>query len=671
MKLNYINTINSLKGIAIIAIVLFNSDISLKGMSILPGGFVGIDIFLVIIGFITTITILKEFNRNNNFSLIKFHIDCLKKIYPTLLIVFLFFLPFAWSYLLTDKFTDFSKSILYSTIFFSNFYFHLTGLFDGSAAVNFKPFHHTWVISLIFQFYIVFPIILLFSLKYFKRYTHLIILFLLLASFYATFLGINEYPNATYYFLTTRFWEFLSGSIVGIVFFQNKKKFNNKLFNTIILTLSICILSYIIFFINKIFLSSLTVLIFTILSTCLFIFFAPKKNYFGKIILSKYLSLVGLISVSLYLWHYPIFVFTRISGFAEGQLLKKIFVGLVFIIVAVISYRLIENSNKIFSAKKMVSSLIVVLVTNYLIVFNGGFINRFANKIYNIPAEPIYNLLGQNNKKCFGRINNFCNFNKKSVKKIYLIGDSSFASLMYDLNDRLIDKDFNFIPITFPGYFHFEDLVNIDLKSGKIDKSSMLLRDNINKIIKTSENNIFIFGGSASIYFNHKRFYNNGIFLSNHENIYLKENNKNFKTKILEKDFTGLIEKISKNNGVIIIYPIPEIGFSLPDKLKMTTALEEKLKVNKHLYQFKYDKYYKVNEEIISLYDRLNRKNLRKVYPQNLFCNTAFSNECIIHDDKNIFFSDKYHPSTKGAELINKLIIKKIYSLNSYLDNLN
>ena len=85
-------------------------------------------------------------------------------------------------------------------------------------------------------------------------------------------------------------------------------------------------------------------------------------------------------------------------------------------------------------------------------------------------------------------------------------------------------------------------------------------------------------------------------------------------------------------------------------------------------FDFDWDK---VNEEIISLYDRLNRKNLRKVYPQNLFCNTAFSNECIIHDDKNIFFSDKYHPSTKGAELINKLIIKKIYSLNSYLDNLN
>ena len=128
------------------------------------------------------------------------------------------------------------------------------------------------------------------------------------------------------------------------------------------------------------------------------------------------------------------------------------------------------------------------------------------------------------------------------------------------------------------------------------------------------------------------------------------------------KEFKDQISNVVLNNKVILIYPIPELGFNLQYKLLKgkNWKLMEK---NQTLINFLYKSYEAINSELIEFYDSLKDENIYRVYPHKLFCNTKIKNQCLTHDEKNIFFSDEWHPSVKGAEMINRLIMKEIDKL--------
>lgn len=134
---------------------------------------------------------------------------------PALLFVMLVSLPFAWMYLLPSSFIDFSKSILYSLGFSSNFYFHYSGQVYGAENGLLKPFLHTWSLSVEEQFYILFPIILLITFKYFKKHILTILVIGLIISLQMSDWGNKKYPSASFYFLHTRIWELLAGSTLA------------------------------------------------------------------------------------------------------------------------------------------------------------------------------------------------------------------------------------------------------------------------------------------------------------------------------------------------------------------------------------------------------------------------------------------------------------------------
>ena len=160
MKLTYRPEIDGLRAIAIGAVILYHARITILGHQPFKGGFIGVDIFFVISGYLITSIILKELLTTISFSFKHFYEKRVRRILPALLFVMLVSLPFAWIYFLPSSFIDFSKSILYSLGFSSNLYFHYSeqkyGAFDGL----FIPFLHTWSLSVEEQFYILFPIVL-------------------------------------------------------------------------------------------------------------------------------------------------------------------------------------------------------------------------------------------------------------------------------------------------------------------------------------------------------------------------------------------------------------------------------------------------------------------------------------------------------------------------------
>ena len=132
MKITYRPEIDGLRAIAVSAVILYHAQIIILGQKPFKGGFIGVDIFFVISGYLITSLILKELITTGYFSFKNFYERRVRRILPALLVVILASLPFAWMYLLPNSFLDFSKSILYSLSFGSNFYFHFTGLEYGA-----------------------------------------------------------------------------------------------------------------------------------------------------------------------------------------------------------------------------------------------------------------------------------------------------------------------------------------------------------------------------------------------------------------------------------------------------------------------------------------------------------------------------------------------------------
>ena len=165
MKINYRSEIDGLRAIAVIAVILYHAQVTISGYSPFKGGFIGVDIFLVISGYLITSIIYKELVTTGNFSFKNFYERRVRRIIPALLFVIVLSLPLFWMYLLPKKLVEFAKSILYSLGFSSNFYFWFTGLKYGADDSLLLPFLHTWSLAVEEQYYILFPIIFLLIFK--------------------------------------------------------------------------------------------------------------------------------------------------------------------------------------------------------------------------------------------------------------------------------------------------------------------------------------------------------------------------------------------------------------------------------------------------------------------------------------------------------------------------
>ena len=170
MIIKYRPEIDGLRAIAVFSVIFYHANFVIFNKNLFSGGFLGVDIFFVISGYLITSIILKEIYITNNFSFINFYERRVRRIIPALLFVILCSLPFGYLILQIEPIIDFSRSIISSIFFISNIYFNYTGIRYGEEHTLFKPFLHTWSLSVEEQFYILFPIFLLIVTKFFRKY---------------------------------------------------------------------------------------------------------------------------------------------------------------------------------------------------------------------------------------------------------------------------------------------------------------------------------------------------------------------------------------------------------------------------------------------------------------------------------------------------------------------
>jgi peptidoglycan/LPS O-acetylase OafA/YrhL len=658
MRINYRPEIDGLRAIAVGVVILYHSKISLFGHKYFEGGFIGVDIFFVISGYLITSIIFKELITTGSFNLKYFYQRRVRRILPVLLLVMLVSFLFAWLYLLPISFKDFSKSILYSLGFSSNFFFHYSGQEYASPSGLYKPFLHTWSLSVEEQFYIIFPVTLLITFKYFRKY----LIHILISCFFIS-LGLAEwtsrnYPSVSFYFLHTRLWELLIGSILAYYEIIRGYRSNYKTLNLILPIIGLLLIFHSVFFFNNQIYHPSFLTLSSIIGVCLIIWFSNRGELVTKILSSRLFVGIGLISYSLYLWHYPIFAFTRITGLSYENKIAQIFSILILLILSIISYKLVEKPfrNKKYQFKKLfiiLSAFIIFLISiNFYVVYEDGIKSRIPNIFQNELTKSLKNdELHQ----------------KKNSKKVVLIGDSHSASLEHILNEEIKKNDLSLF--RFKPYMY---LKNFNRVNRKTNKSSKMTTDNeIDEFLTNNSELIVIlhFRWSLKILETH---YDNEEGYKEKSNLtyeyYLEPTNIKTSSQQLRQNFIKdeLISRINfiinQGHKLILVYPVPEMAFNVPRQLN-SKFIKSRINFSKFsvpILSGSYDVYKKRNNPVFEILDSVQNPNIYRVYPHKSFCNTFVKDRCVANDKENIFYHDDDHLSIKGSEYVVDEIIKKI-----------
>ena len=672
MKINYRPEIDGLRAIAVFSVIFYHADLQLFGKKLFSGGFLGVDIFFVISGYLITSIIFKEIYFTNNFSFTKFYEKRIRRIIPPFIFVILCSLPFAYYALLPRSFIEFSKSIISSVFFISNFYFYNEENNYWKESSKEIPFLHTWSLSIEEQFYIIFPIIIFIIYKFFRKKIIFLLFFGILLSLLFNLFNKSN-PILNFYMPHTRAFELLLGSALSYYefFLLNKKNslynyYNTSNLNTII---GIILISYSILFFDNV-KYSIFYIFLVLLGTSLIIFSLNKYNIILK---NKILVFFGKISYSLYLWHWPVFAFNKITDFTSGSVFKKLIIACIIIFMSIFSYYFIEKpfrSKKTIPYSKLIKILIFFLIfiisVNILIIVNKGIPER-------LPKILIKDLDINNLKKiesewnsCLNEYNFIdCSNNSYVEKTVFLIGDSLMDRLAYDLKNKLLINNYKFIKSTeglcwyLPGF----NRININTYE-KDEKCDHRYNEKITKKILETNQSIVILGGRLPLYLSNKREYLYNKKFEGHLGIgktWDKKFVSNIKTNYkIESGIKDSILELAKNNHkVIIVYPIPEVPFNIVKKIYIDNRFKKNFNINDY-YTTPFNLYKSRSIKSFELLDSIIHENIHRVYPHKVFCDNYIKNKCLVVNNNNILYVDTAHTSIEGSKMINELIIQKI-----------
>ena len=447
--LRYRPDIDGLRALAVIPVVLFHMGLGC------PGGYIGVDIFFVISGFLITSIIIKDISLGS-FSMANFWERRIRRILPALAVVVLTTIIGAAIVLYPSQFRDFGKETVAQATLVSNFYFsEQDGYFDAPS--EHLPFLHTWSLAVEEQFYLIFPILLsVFHRK--KMNLTLWVGILTIASFSWSLYGVKAYPSATFYLLPARAWELFLGALLAFHFARNppqKKQRPSRFLNELLSWIGLSLIIYSI--------STYTRLTpfpgFHALAPCLgtvLLIFSSRTHVssIGKLLSLPPFVGIGKISYSIYLWHWPIMVFVNYSAIGEISIQTRI--GLVFcsIILAYISWKWIETPFRktgcISSQKGIfrffyISTALFILL-GAVIYKTDGMPSRFSSEVLNYVTrdkkQKIKNISLVIESNELPLISN--NPDNKQVLPVLLWGDSHARSLLPLFNDLCDQSQFNF-----------------------------------------------------------------------------------------------------------------------------------------------------------------------------------------------------------------------------------
>jgi peptidoglycan/LPS O-acetylase OafA/YrhL len=338
--MNYRQDIVGLRAIAILAILIFHID------SRFAGGFIGVDIFFVISGFLITGAIWRQLEKGN-FSFYEFYLKRVRRLFPALFVMLIICFGFAIYFGLSSEIQQFGKTMLASLYYVSNIFFYTqVDYFAEDAQLN--PLLHTWSLSVEEQFYLIFPVLLLLIYRQKSRQLVLLLSFLFI-SFSLSSLLLHIDSSAAFYMAPSRFWQFLAGSLIAI--YGSKivlTKSQKELLGALGIGIIVASLAY---YHEGTPFPGINAIPPT-LGTALIILSCDSKTILNRLLSKRIPRFFGDISYSLYLWHWPIIVFYKLLVDPVLQRNDKITIFLLSVLLGYLSWKFVEQPFRHASVKK-------------------------------------------------------------------------------------------------------------------------------------------------------------------------------------------------------------------------------------------------------------------------------------------------------------------------------
>ena len=382
--------LNGLRALAVILVLLFHLDISW-----MQGGFLGVDVFLVVSGYFISKNILYGL-QNNSFTFKKFYTKRLRRLFPALIFTLILVVIAGYFFFTPSSYERLGKSAIFASFSLSNFFFWSeAGYFNLES--TYKPLLHMWSLSLEEQFYLFWPLLLVVLYKFKKQYLHFFILVIAIISIVLGEIYIANNPSAVFFLIPFRMFEFLLGaSCIWLEkYFFNKKTY--ILESLFFIGLVLIVYSSVKFdhFTRMPGVLSLVPCVGT-----MFIIVAGKAPKLSWVLKNNVVETIGKASYSIYLIHWPIIVYYKYWTLSDLSLSNQISIGLSSIVAGLLMWHFIENTFRYRKSKKSkidpiwftVPTLILVISSFSLFIWKSeGVTSRFTDELYMTKAEILEN----------------------------------------------------------------------------------------------------------------------------------------------------------------------------------------------------------------------------------------------------------------------------------------
>lgn len=523
--MKYRAEIDGLRALAVVPVILFHA-----GFELFSGGFVGVDIFFVISGYLIT-TILIEDIEKQRFSLVNFYERRARRILPALFFVMFVCIPFAWMWMLPTQMKNFSQSLVAVSLFASNVLFwRKSGYFD--AAAEEKPLLHTWSLAVEEQYYVVFPIFLFLAWRYGKNRVFWTIVVLAAISLTLSEWGWRNKAIANFYLAPTRAWELLAGSIAAFIVLKRGVQSNN-----ILSLIGLALIVFSIFAYDETTPFPSVYALVPVVGAMLLVLYADGKTFVARLLSTRAFVGIGLISYSAYLWHQPLFAFARIRMLDDPSLTVMTILTIATISLAYLSWKYIE---KPFRSKESVTGRRVIIIS-----------------IIGVLFFSVVGLTGHNKSGFIksGSLPSYASINTD----IYVIGDSHAAHLISGFKEVTRGKVANF---TSPGCIPFRNVDRYDYRF-EVGACAKTMNGFLDEILGTTEDAVVVLSTMGPVYLDGTTFMDKdpdrvkglGVEL-------ITDDTVTNRYSVFEIGMRSTLTELTNNSNLTVVFTIdvPELG---------------------------------------------------------------------------------------------------------------
>lgn len=641
----YRKDIDGLRAIAVTTVIAFHAQ-----WTAFPGGFVGVDVFFVISGYLITTLIHAEM-QNDRFSLVSFYERRVRRIFPSLFAVLGAVTVASFLLLLPMDLVRFGKSLIATTLFSSNFLFWREGGYFDAASTT-KPLLHTWSLAVEEQFYLIYPTLLLAIHRSRRPRLWWCVEILLLASFAASVAGVRFSPLATFYLLPGRTWELMLGAVLAL---RHVPVPRARLTRDILGVAGLGMIGFSVMYFNDATLFPGAAALLPCAGAALVIHSGSQGETFVRSALGLRIPvLVGLLSYSLYLWHWPLYVLGNYYAIDGLTGMEKAGLIVLAFLLAWGSYRYIERPFRgkvgILSRNVLFESALVAMV---LLVLAGAAIaaGKGSPGRYDNPTQgPLSNVFDRDQwrDRCFNpqfdRIATgaLCRIGDARAPVSFLLwGDSHADAIAPAVSSAASAKGAAGLFVAqaaCPPLLGVErsDSGNMDCRKFNDAVANFLRkRPDISRVILAARWSRTALGTPYGREEGTPAWLSDGN--SKEQSV---EENKAVFGRGLERTL-GFLKQ--QNKRIVIVGPVPEVGWNVPDTLAKLNILHRSLDIRPTIGEFEGRQHY-FRQTIEAL---CKKYIVTLLWPSSVLCGPT---HCEVQKNGKAYYADAHHLSVFGAE---------------------